>query len=118
MKYFVQLIVSALAVFGAAYLLPGVKVTDFLTAILVAFVLSILNTIVKPLLVFFTIPITLVTLGLFLLVINAFIIILADKLITTSFEVKSFWSALLFSLLVSVLTSIINYINSKFEKSN
>jgi putative membrane protein len=71
-----------------------------------ALVLAILNAIVKPILIFITLPITVVTLGLFLFVINALIILLADKLLK-GFQVNGFWWALLFSLLLSIVTSVL-----------
>lgn len=80
---------------------------DYLSALMVAVVLAFLNTIVKPLLTILTIPITVVTLGLFLLAINAFIIIFAEKLVS-GFHVSGFWWALLFSLILSVCTGVLN----------
>lgn len=80
---------------------------DYLSALMVAVVLAFLNTIVKPILTILTIPITVVTLGLFLLAINAFIIIFAEKLVS-GFHVSGFWWALLFSLILSVCTGILN----------
>lgn len=90
-----------------ARLLPGVTVDDYLTALLVAVVLAFLNTIVKPVLTILTIPITVVTLGLFLLAINAFIIIFAEKIVE-GFHVDGFFWALMFSLILSVCTGILN----------
>jgi putative membrane protein len=80
-------------------------VDSYWTAILVAVVLSLLNFIVKPILIIFTLPVTILTLGLFLLIINAIIILLADYLVT-GFDVEGLWWALLFSLLLSLLQSI------------
>lgn len=80
---------------------------DYTDAILVAVVLAFLNQIVKPILTILTIPITIVTLGFFLLAINAFIILFAEKLVP-GFHVKGFWYALLFSLILSVITGILN----------
>lgn len=80
---------------------------DYTDAILVAVVLAFLNQIVKPILTILTIPITIVTLGFFLLAINAFIILFAEKLVP-GFQVKGFWYALLFSLILSVITGILN----------
>lgn len=105
MKFLVKLLVSALVVLLTGYLLPGVNVDGFGVAILVAVVLAILNTLVKPILVILTIPLTILTLGLFLLVINAVIILLAGSLIG-GFSLDSFWWALLFSIIVSVIMSI------------
>ncbi|UKJ07758.1 phage holin family protein [Solitalea lacus] len=105
MNLIVQLIISAAVAFGLSYILPGVHIDSFGTAILLALVLGILNAIVKPILVFLTFPITILTLGLFLFVINALIIIWVDKLIE-GFTVDGFWWALLFSLLLSFVTSV------------
>jgi putative membrane protein len=107
MNFIVRLLITALVAFGLSYLLPGITLSSFTDALIVALVLAILNTIVRPILVILTFPITIITLGLFLLVINALIILLADKLID-GFEVASFWWALLFSILLSVTTSLIN----------
>lgn len=109
MNFILRICVSALAVFGAAWLLPGVQVDDFWSAFLVAVVLAFLNTIVKPILTILTIPITIVTLGLFLLVINGLIIIFAEKLVV-GFHVSGFFAALLFSLILSLFTGIMNAI--------
>ncbi|RKR14064.1 putative membrane protein [Maribacter vaceletii] len=106
MKLILRTLLSALAVIVLANLLPNVQIDHYSTAIIVAIVLSILNFIVKPILVLFTLPVTILTLGLFLLVINAIIILLADNLID-GFQVTSFWSAILFSILLSFLQSIL-----------
>lgn len=117
MNFIVNIIVTALAVLISAYLLPGVKVDTFTTSILVALVLAFMNSIVKPILTILTIPITMVTMGLFLLVINGGIILLTDKLVD-GFEVSGFWWALLFSFILSISTSILNAIagNRKEEE--
>ncbi len=107
MKFITNIIITTLAVIITAWLLPGVKVDDFMTAILVAVVLAFLNTVVKPILTILTIPITFFTLGFFLLVINAFMIIIVTKLVD-GFYVDGFWRALLFSLILSLTTSILN----------
>lgn len=113
MKLIIRLIISTIAVLVTDLLLSGVSIGDmgttngFLTALLVAAVLGLLNTIVKPLLVILTLPITFLTLGLFLLVINAGLVLLADKLID-GFTVNSFWWALGFSLVLSIVQGILN----------
>ena len=107
MNFILRLIVSALAVFIVAHLLPGVSIENYTTAILVALALAFLNAIVKPILTILTIPITVVTLGFFLLVINALIIIFASELVN-GFHVNGFLSALLFSLVLSICTGILN----------
>ena len=106
MTLIIRLLLNAVAVFALAYVLNGVQVDGYVSAIIVAIVLSILNLLVKPLLVLLTLPITIVTLGLFLIVINALIILLADKLID-GFSVDNFWWAILFSVLLSILQSLL-----------
>ena len=106
MNSIVRFLLSGLAVLLTAYLLPGVNVEHYGYALLVAVVLSLANLIIKPFLVFLTIPITIVTLGLFLLVINAVIILLVDYLIPTGFEVDGFWWVLAFSLILSLFNSL------------
>lgn len=105
MKLILKVLLSALSVVILAKILPGVDVDSYMTAIIVAIVLSLLNLIVKPLLVILTLPVTLITLGLFLLIINALIILMADGLID-GFSVGNIWWALLFSLLLTFLQSI------------
>lgn len=106
MKLILRILLSAIAVVVLSKILPGVGVDTYMTAIIVAIVLSLLNFIVKPILVILTLPVTILTLGLFLLIINAIIILLADSLIT-GFSVENIWWALLFSLLLSFLQSIL-----------
>lgn len=106
MNYILRLLLSALAVVLLAKILPGVEVSSYWIALLVALVLSVLNLLVKPLLILLTLPVTILTLGLFLLIINAIIILLADSLVD-GFEVQGLWWALLFSLLLSLLQSIL-----------
>ena len=101
-----KLLISGLAVFFTDWLLSGIDVTNFTNALLIAIVLAFLNTFLKPILVLLTIPYSLFTLGLFLLVINAGIIMLASKLIE-GFYVDGFWWALLFSIILSITTSIL-----------
>ncbi|MCX2719093.1 phage holin family protein [Lentiprolixibacter aurantiacus] len=116
MNFILKLLLSALAVVVLANILPGVSVDSYLTAVIVALVLSLLNFLVKPLLIIFTLPITILTLGLFLLVINALIILLADALVN-GFAVSSIWWALLFSLLLSLLNSILHsFLKSENKK--
>ena len=105
MTWIPKLLLNAAALIIAAYLLPGVEVDNFYSAVIVAIVLAILNAFVKPLLIIVTIPITLLTLGLFLFCINAIILLIADKLVD-GFDVKGLWWALLLSLVMSILNSI------------
>lgn len=103
MNFLFKVLISTFAVFISAYLLNGVSVEPFTTAIVVAFVLALLNALLKPILVILTIPVTVMSLGLFLLVINAFIIQLAAYIVR-GFEVANFWWALLFSIILSVVS--------------
>jgi putative membrane protein len=109
MNFIIRLLVNALAVMVSAYLLPGVRVKDFVTALILAVVLAILNLLVKPILVILTLPVTIITLGLFLFVINAIIILLASKLVS-GFKVDGFFWALIFSLILSLVSGIMNSI--------
>ncbi|MCC6371597.1 MAG: phage holin family protein [Bacteroidia bacterium] len=116
MNFILKIIISAVAVFIIASYLPGVTVDDYVAALKVAVVLAFLNAIVKPILTVLTIPITIFTLGFFLLAINAFMIIFAEKLVQ-GFHVKDFWWALLFSLILSILTGILNALFGVNKKS-
>jgi putative membrane protein len=106
MKFIMRIIFTSIVAFGLSYILSGVEIDSFWAAIVLAVVLAILNAIVKPILIFFTFPLTIVTLGLFLFVINALIILLADSLVD-GFHVDGFWWALLFSLLLSIVTTVL-----------
>lgn len=103
MSFLVKVLVSTFAVVITAYLLSGVVVPDFMTALVVAFVLAVLNALLKPILIILTIPVTIMSLGLFLLVINAFIIQITAYVVS-GFEVNSFWWAVLFSIILSIVT--------------
>jgi len=105
MKFLIKILVTGLAVLISSYILPGVHVEGMLTAVIVAAVLTLLNVSVKPLLIILTIPITIFTLGLFLLVINALMIMLAGRIVP-GFTVDGFWYALLFSIVLSIISSI------------
>ena len=115
MNLIIRLLLNALAVFILAHLLNGVSVDGYVGAIIVAVVLSILNLLVKPVLVILTLPVTILTLGLFLLVINALILLLADKLVD-GFSISSFWTAVLFSILLSILQSLLQSLFKEDKK--
>ncbi|NNJ55016.1 MAG: phage holin family protein [Bacteroidia bacterium] len=106
MEFFRKIILTAAAVFLLAYLLPGISVSSFGYALLVALVLGFLRAVVKPILVIFTLPVTVLTFGLFLLVINACMVLLADKLLD-QFSVSTFGYAILFSVLLSLIQSFL-----------
>jgi len=127
MNFIAKLLISSFAVLITAYFLDGVTIGDnqfysgsspelnkFSTAVLVAVVLAFLNTIVKPILTILSLPITFFTLGLFLLVINALIILFADRLVD-GFRVDGFWTALWFSLVLSLVSGFLELFNKKKE---
>jgi putative membrane protein len=97
----------AFAVIVSAYVLPGVTLSGFWAALLAALVLGLINVFIKPLLIIFTLPINILTLGLFTLVINALVIMMASG-ITPGFKVDGFWNALLFSIVLSIVLYLIN----------
>ena len=105
----VQILILTLSVILASYLLPGINIKSIGSALLVAFVLAILNAFIKPLMIYLTIPFTYWTFGLFLFVINAFIILIASAIVK-GFEVKGFWWALLFSIILSLIQYILEYL--------
>lgn len=104
---FTKILVSALSLVIVAHLVPGISIEGAYAAIITAVVLGTLNILVKPLLVVLTLPITIVTLGLFIFVINAGLFMLAAHFIV-GFTVSGFWVALLGSLAVSIISTIIN----------
>jgi putative membrane protein len=107
MNFLVRILVTAVVAFGLSYILRGIHIDTFMTAIWLAVVLAILNALLKPILIILTFPITILTLGLFLFVINAGIVLLAGRFVD-GFHVDGFGWALLFSLLLSILTSILH----------
>jgi len=101
-----KLLINTVSIFVVSYILAGIQVDSFLTALVVAVVLALLNVTLKPLLILLTIPLTIITFGLFLLVVNVLVLYAADALID-GFHIAGFWWALLFSLLVSLLNGIL-----------
>lgn len=109
MNLIIKLIITTILIVVLAHFLPGIHVDSIKTALVVAVVLGLLNVFVKPVLVLLTIPATVLTLGLFLLVINAIIIMMAGYFVG-GFYVSGFLSALLFSVILSILQSVLNKI--------
>jgi putative membrane protein len=107
MKLIVRWLLLAAALLLVAYLYPGVQVASFTAALIAAFVLGIFNTLVRPLLVLLTLPVTLLTLGLFLFVINA-LMFWAAASVLSGFNVTGFWAALIGSLIYSVCGIVID----------
>lgn len=108
MNFLFRILISTAAVLLTGWLLPDswVHVDGIFDALIVAVVLAFLNQVVKPILIILTIPVTFATLGLFLLAINAGIILLADHFID-GFRVGGFWSALGFSIVLSIINSLL-----------
>ncbi|MFA5828704.1 MAG: phage holin family protein [Candidatus Shapirobacteria bacterium] len=102
----VGFLVYSLAVYITSYVLPGIVIKDFFTSVVVALVLGLVNTFIRPVFLFFTFPITILTFGLFVFVVNALMVLLVDALIP-DFEAKSFWWALAFSVVLSIVSSLI-----------
>ncbi|OHA88046.1 MAG: hypothetical protein A2741_00090 [Candidatus Zambryskibacteria bacterium RIFCSPHIGHO2_01_FULL_43_27] len=112
MNTIVNWLLQAIAILIAAYVLPGVTVSGFVTALVLAVILGAINTFIKPILVILTLPITVVTLGLFLLVINALLVMLASAVVP-GFAVAGFWWAVLFAIVLSVVSSILHRFGEK-----
>ncbi|HLV28970.1 MAG TPA: phage holin family protein [Burkholderiaceae bacterium] len=100
-------ILNAVALLIVAYILPGISVASFWSALIAALVLGLLNTLVKPVLVFLTLPITIVTLGLFLLVLNALVFWFAGSILK-GFHVAGFWWALAGAFIYSVISGLLS----------
>ncbi len=107
MRILLNWLITTLAVLITAYLLPGVIVRNFFAALLAALVLGLVNAILRPVLVILTLPITILTLGLFIFVINALLVLLTSAIVP-GFDVRSFGWALLFSLLFSIVSFILH----------
>jgi len=106
-NFLIRLFVNALALAAAAWLLPGISMTgDFFGVLLVALVFGLLNAVLKPILLFFSIPLLILTLGLFALVVNAVLLLITSRLLD-DFQVSGFWTAVLGSIVISVVTMLL-----------
>ena len=113
MKFIIRLLITAAVAYGLSMILsPHITINSFTTAIIFALVLAVLNAIVKPLLIILTLPITIITLGLFLLVINVIIIILAGKFVS-GIHIEGFLWAFIFGLLLSFISSALTGLEKK-----
>lgn len=112
MSFLIQWVVSGAAIIITAYLLPGVAVEGFLAALVTALILGLINAIIRPILILLTLPLNILTLGLFTLVINALLIMLAATIVP-GFAVQGFWWALLFGIVLA----IVNFALSPLLKS-
>jgi putative membrane protein len=107
MQIVFKLVITALALLGVAYLIPGIMVDSFYTALVIALVLGLLNLIVRPILFVLTLPITILTLGLFIFILNALLLWFAASFIE-GFVVSGFLAALIGSMLVSLASTVAN----------
>ncbi|MFA6306241.1 MAG: phage holin family protein [Patescibacteria group bacterium] len=107
MSIIIKWLVMVLAIMISSYLIPGVVVAGFWAALWLALFLGIINVLVKPILILITLPINILTLGLFTFVINALLILLASSVIE-GFSVGGFWIAMLFSIVLSVVSYFLN----------
>ena len=112
-----RLLLLSIAVMVGAWLLPGIHVDSFWSVLLTALVISILNNLVRPILIVITLPATAITLGLFLFVINAIIILMASGIVS-GFHVDSFASALFFSLILMVVNYLLEWPNKYLNRQN
>lgn len=111
-NFLVKILLGGISVLIAEFLLPGVHIDDFITGFILAAVIILINLTLKPILILLTLPLTLITFGLFLLVINALMILLADHFID-GFSVEGFWWAILFAIVLSIINSLFgNRMNS------
>ena len=114
MRFIVNILITAVIVFVLSKLLsPHVHINDMVTAIIFALVLAVLNFVVKPLITLLTLPLTIVTLGLFLLVINVIIIMLADYFVS-GIKIEGFLWAFIFGLLLTIVSTLLNKLEKKW----
>jgi putative membrane protein len=102
-------LIMAVSIVVAAYVIPGVTLASFWSAVWVALFLGIVNVLIKPILILVTLPINILTLGLFTFVINAVLILLASSVIK-GFQVNGFWTAMLFSIILSIVNYVLSHI--------
>ena len=115
MKWIVKLLIIAVAVYGLSKLLaPHVSIDKFETALVFSIVLALLNIFIKPLIIILTLPITIITLGLFLLVVNVLIILLADKFVS-GIKIEGFLWAFIFGLILTLVSTVVNRLEKKWS---
>jgi putative membrane protein len=116
MKFIIRLLITAAVAYVLSMILtPHIRIDSYLTALIFSLVLAFLNAILKPILVILTLPITIFTLGIFLLVINVLMILLADELVS-GIHIQSFLWAFIFGLLLSILSSAFGNIEKKLAE--
>lgn len=115
MNLIIRILVTAVLVMIIAHFMPGVSVASFTTSVIVAIVLGLLNIFIKPILVLLTLPVTIITFGLFLLVINALLILLCTKIVG-GFAIDGLLTAVFFSIILSILQSVLFSLTGGSEK--
>ena len=116
MNILTRLLISTISIMVVSYILPGVELSSLYAAFVVAIILALLNSIVKPILIILTLPVTIITLGLFLLVINGIIVLIANHFID-GFSVSNLFTAVVFSILVSLINGLLGLNSDKEKKS-
>ena len=116
MMILIKWLVMTVSIVIAAHIIPGVKVSGFFSALWVALFLGIVNVLIRPVLILITLPINIITLGLFTFVINAALVLLASVVIK-GFDVTGFWTAMLFSIVVSVINYLLNALTGALERN-
>lgn len=109
MNFVVRLLVSAAVIFGVAYLFPSlIFVRDFTTALLAALILALVNAFIRPVVVLLTLPINVLTLGLFTLIINALMLYVVAWILGDGFRIQGFWQAIAAAFLISVVSTFLS----------
>jgi putative membrane protein len=110
-RFLIKTFVTALAIFVVVNILPWIEVEGFLSLVVTAILLGVLNAILRPILIFLTLPITIVSFGLFIFVINGIILYLVSMLVP-GFKILNIWAAILASILISIISGAINWLMS------
>ncbi|OGG15233.1 hypothetical protein A2773_04680 [Candidatus Gottesmanbacteria bacterium RIFCSPHIGHO2_01_FULL_39_10] len=107
MKLIIELLIKAFVLLVTTRLVPGFNIDSWTTALIVAFILGVLNIFIKPILLFLTLPATILTLGLFMFVVNALLLIIASKLVS-GFQIESFGTAIIAAVVITIISSLVN----------
>ena len=109
MRFLINWLITTIAILISAHFLPGVAIRNFMAAVVTALVLGLINAIIRPILIVLTFPLTILTLGLFIFVLNALLVLLTSAIVP-GFDVRNFWWALLFSLVFSLVSFMLHRI--------
>ncbi len=105
-NFIIKVLVTGGVIFGISYLLPSlISVTDFQTAVLIALVLALVNAVIRPLVLIITLPVNVLSLGLFTFIVNALMLYIAANIIGSGFHIRGFWQAIVAALLISVVST-------------